>query len=191
MGTDPRNGIFQVSPRALGRRRRFLRCLVHGQAAHGGYDVLGRCMLLAGAVFGLFFPETLKGRCGPAAPVGGALSSTLEKTDGGSRLREERLLTDGGGRVTVALKRRRLLTDGGGRVTVALKRREGSAALPSGDAREGSDTPGRREPKECERGRAEVLGTFSARAYRKSHKCGVCDCGVTPLGMGGSDLPLT
>ena len=41
----------------LGRRRRFLHCLVHGQAAHGGYDVLGRCMLLAGAVFGLFFPR--------------------------------------------------------------------------------------------------------------------------------------
>ena len=41
----------------LGRRRQFLRCLVHGQVAHGGYDVLGRCMLLAGAVFGLFFPR--------------------------------------------------------------------------------------------------------------------------------------
>ena len=45
----------------LGRPRRFLCCLVHGQAAHGGYDVLGRCMLLAGAVFGLSFPETLRG----------------------------------------------------------------------------------------------------------------------------------
>ena len=66
------------------------------------------------------FSRDSKGRCGPAAPVelsgrrrkreleGGALSSTLEKTDGGSRLREERLLTDGGGRVTVALRRRRL-----------------------------------------------------------------------------------
>ena len=36
-----------------------------------------------------------------------------------------------------------------------------------GDAREGSDTPGRREPTECEKDRAEVLGTFSARAHRE------------------------
>ena len=36
-----------------------------GQAAHGGYDVLGRCMLLAGAVFGLFLPETLRGGAVP------------------------------------------------------------------------------------------------------------------------------
>ena len=42
--------------------------------------------------------------------------------------------------------------------------------MPSGDAREGSDTPGRREPKECEKGRAEVLGTFSARAHREDEE---------------------
>ena len=41
----------------------------------------------------------------------------------------------------------------------------GAPAFKAGDAREGGDTPGRREPKECERGRAEVLGTFSARAH--------------------------
>ena len=58
MGTDPRGLKSFRYP--LGRRRRFLRCLVRGQAAHGGYDVLGRCMLLAGAVFGFFFPR-LKG----------------------------------------------------------------------------------------------------------------------------------
>ena len=34
--------------------------------------------------------------------------------------------------------------------------------MSSGAALEGSDTPRRREPKECEEGRAEVLGTFSA-----------------------------
>ena len=67
-----------------------------------------------------FFPETPRGGAVPQLQwscrvavfkrevEGGALSSTLEKTDCGSRLREERLLTDGGGRVTVALKRRRL-----------------------------------------------------------------------------------
>ena len=33
-------------------------------------------------------------------------------------------------------------------------------------------------PKECERGRAEVLGTFSARARREcKEQCGECDCG--------------
>ena len=58
-GTDPRN-VIKSFRYPLGRRRRFVRCLVRGQAAHGGYDVLGRCMLLAGAVFGLFFPR-LKG----------------------------------------------------------------------------------------------------------------------------------
>ena len=70
-------------------------------------------------------------------------------------------------------------------MTVALKRREGSAALPSGDAREGSDTPGRREPKECQKCRAEVLGTFSARAHPEcEEQCGVCDCGRHALGAG-------
>ena len=132
----------------------------------------GWCTLVAGTVFGLSFPETLKGRCGPTATVDlsgrrllneswrAVLSPALsKKTDGGGRVREERLLTNGGGGTRKATP----VTDGGGRVTVALQRREGSAALPSGDAREGSDTPGRREPKECERGRAEVLGTFCVR----------------------------
>ena len=54
--------------------------------------------------------------------------------------------------------------------------------MPSGDAREGSDTPGRREPKECEKGRAEVLGTFSARAHREDENSMVrAAAGVTPL----------
>ena len=72
-GTAPRNGIKSFRY-PLGRRRRFLRCVVHGQAAHGGYDVLGWCMLLAGAVFGLFFPR-LKGEarsedsCGVRRPL--------------------------------------------------------------------------------------------------------------------------
>ena len=55
-GTDPRNSIFQVP---LGSHRRSHRCAFHCQAAHGGYDVLGRCTLVAGTVFGLSFPETL------------------------------------------------------------------------------------------------------------------------------------
>ena len=46
--------------------------------------------------------------------------------------------------------------------------------MPSGDAREGSDTPGRREPKEWEKGRAKVLGTFSARAHRKRRETVWC-----------------
>ena len=53
----------------LGSHRRSLRCAFHCRAAHGGYDVLGRCTLVAGEVFGLLFPETLKGRCGPTATV--------------------------------------------------------------------------------------------------------------------------
>ena len=54
--------------------------------------------------------------------------------------------------------------------------------MPSGDAREGSDTPGRRELKECEKGRAEVLGVFSARAHREDVKCMVrAAAEVTPL----------
>ena len=57
--------------------------------------------------------------------------------------------------------------------------------MPSGDAREGSDTPGRREPKECEKGRVEVLGTFSARAHREDEKqYGACGCGGHALGAG-------
>ena len=58
--------------------------------------------------------------------------------------------------------------------------------MPSGDAREGSDTPGRREPEECERGRAEVLGTFSARVPRRSASVsGAAAAEVHPLGSGG------
>ena len=58
--------------------------------------------------------------------------------------------------------------------------------MPSGDAREGSDTPGRRELKECEKGRAEVLKDLlctSAPGGRKVY--GACGCGRTPLGLGG------
>ena len=36
-----------------------LHCVVHGQAAHGGYVVLGGCTLVAGTVFDLSFPEAL------------------------------------------------------------------------------------------------------------------------------------
>ena len=55
----------------------------------------------------------------------------------------------------------------------------------AGDAREGSDTPGRREPKECERGRVEVLETFSARARREDEKqYGACGCGGHALRAG-------
>ena len=62
-GTDPRTGKGAptqgngVSPRASSAV--FSAAWFMGQAAHGGYDVLGRCMLLAGAVFGLFFPRLL------------------------------------------------------------------------------------------------------------------------------------
>ena len=43
----------------LGSHRRSHRCAFHCQAAHGGYDVLGRCTLVASKVVGLSFPETL------------------------------------------------------------------------------------------------------------------------------------
>ena len=57
--------------------------------------------------------------------------------------------------------------------------------MPSGDAREGSDTHGRREPKECEEGRVEVLGTFSARAHRVDDKqYGACGCWGHALRVG-------
>ena len=45
--------------------------------------------------------------------------------------------------------------------------------MPSGDAREGSDTPARREPTEWETDRAEELGTVSARAHRGRQQCAV------------------
>ena len=78
-----------------------------------------------------------------------------------------------------AFDRRWRSSDGG------TQKAGGFSSLPSGDAREGSDTPGRREPKECERGRAEVLGTFSARAHRECKvQCGVCDCGRHALRAG-------
>ena len=50
-GTDPMNGIFQVSPRASSA----VSSLPGSWPSRSCYDVLGRCMLLAGAVFGLFF----------------------------------------------------------------------------------------------------------------------------------------
>ena len=64
MGTDPRNG-FLLFRYPLGIRRRSLRCAFHCRAAHGGYDVLGGCTLVAGTVFGLSFPETLRGGASP------------------------------------------------------------------------------------------------------------------------------
>ena len=57
--------------------------------------------------------------------------------------------------------------------------------MPSGDARDGSETLGRREPKECEKGMVEVLGTFSARAHREDEKqYGACGCGGHALRAG-------
>ena len=52
-GTDPRNG-FLLFRYTLGSHRRSLRCVVRGRVAHRGYDVLGRCTLVAG---GLLFPR--------------------------------------------------------------------------------------------------------------------------------------
>ena len=63
-GTDPRNGL-KLFRYPLGSRRRSLRGAFHCQVAHGGYDVLGRCMLFAGKVSGLSFPETLRGGAVP------------------------------------------------------------------------------------------------------------------------------
>ena len=49
----------------------------------------------------------------------------------------------------------------------------------------GLTRPDDASPKECERGRAEVLGTFSARARREDKKQrGVCDCGRHALRAG-------
>ena len=63
-GTVPRNGL-QLFRCPLGGLRRSLRCVVHGQAAHGGYVVLGGCTLVAGTVFGLSFPEAPRGGAVP------------------------------------------------------------------------------------------------------------------------------
>ena len=61
-----------------------------------------------------------------------------------------------------------------------------------GDAREGSDTPGRREPTEWETDRAEELGTVSARAHREGATvCGAVAVGVTPLVLGGAGANVT
>ena len=60
-GTDPRNGLY-LFRYPLGSHWRSLRCASPSHVAHGGYDVLGWCMLLAG----LSFPETLE------KPRGGA-----------------------------------------------------------------------------------------------------------------------
>ena len=47
----------------------------------------------------------------------------------------------------------------------------------AGDARAWLDTPQPTRSKECEKCRAEVLGTFSARAHREcEEQYGVCDC---------------
>ena len=43
----------------------------------------------------------------------------------------------------------------------------------------------RRDPTECEKGRAEVLGTLSARAHRECNvQCGECDCGRQAFRVG-------
>ena len=48
-----------------------------------------------------------------------------------------------------------------------------------GDAREGSDTPGQREPTEWETDRAEELGTVSAQAHREEATvCGAAAAGL-------------
>ena len=44
----------------LGHRRRFLRCLVHGQAAHRGYDVLGGARWLQVQFLVSLFPRLLR-----------------------------------------------------------------------------------------------------------------------------------
>ena len=121
MGTDPRNGFlffFSGTPLAVTGGLSAARF-----SAEPLMEVTTSWVVHVGcrySFWSLSFPETLKVRCGPTATVelsdrvfkreleGGALFSTLEKTDGGGRVREERLLTNGGGRVTVALKRRRL-----------------------------------------------------------------------------------
>ena len=68
----------------------------------------------------------------------------------------------------------------GGRVTIwRLKK--------AGDARAWIDTPQPTPSKECERGRAEVLGTFSARAPGRSAESLVRRLrGFTPSGLGGT-----
>ena len=66
-GTHPRTGnghrpeeLFSFFRYPLGSNWRSLRCAFQCRAAHGGYDVLGRCTLVEGTVFGLSFPETPK-----------------------------------------------------------------------------------------------------------------------------------
>ena len=49
-----------------------------------------------------------------------------------------------------------------------------SVAQQAGDARAWIDTPQPTRSKECEKGRAEVLGTFSARAHRECRETVWC-----------------
>ena len=58
--------------------------------------------------------------------------------------------------------------------------------MPSGDAREGSDTPGRREPKECEKGGPKCSGpSLHERTGRTRNSTVRAAAGFTPLGLGG------
>ena len=143
----------------LGSHRRSFRCAFHCRAAHGGYDVLGRCTLVAGKVFGLYFPETLRGGAVPQHRLGA----------GGSQTFYSLLIPVGVRTLSGPLVRRSSLQSGAQQACDSSRRsslqwrtQKARGLIPSRDAREGSDTPGRREPKECEEGRAEVLGTFSA-----------------------------
>ena len=62
---------------------------------------------------------------------------------------------------------------------------------PSGDARDGTDTPGRREPKESRRIERERLGPLHERTGRGKYSALRAAVGVTPSGLGGSDCPPT
>ena len=58
-------------------------------------------------------------------------------------------------------------------------------ALKAGDARAWIDNPLPSRSKECEKGRAEVPGTFSARAHREDDKqYSACGCGGYALRAG-------
>ena len=62
----------------------------------------------------------------------------------------------------------------------------------SGDARDGTDTPRRREPKESRRMEPKRSGpSLHERTGRSKHSAVRATVRVTPSGLGGSDLPLT
>ena len=195
-----RGTVFLFSGTPLGSHWRSLRCAFHCRAAHGGYDVLGGARWLQVQFLVSFFPET-KGRrvpiivgrelfkhcvlgelcpctsnlfgCSSIPPVPIWESATIWRLSSQDGRRLDAQASDHlfGGRVTCSeTQTRHALRPPVRRLTRRVHRRLIRQPTRS---------------TECEKGRAEVLGTFSARTHRECKvQCGVCDCGRHALRAG-------